>query len=127
MLFGLLAATSALAGCDGMGPQCTCSIAGALIPQPEVSSPVVGLSADPPCSALLEPAPDGGVQIFVGVTGEVLTSTGSCQIRETLADGTVLTAELMFERIPATGCCRSPTRNVGPAPVLTSQGSDGGG
>ncbi len=126
LLLGLTVAPLAWAGCQGAGQQCSCPVAGALIPQPEVSSPVVGLSADPPCSAVLEPAADGGVQILVVVTGNVITATGSCQIRETLADGTVLTTALSFERVPSTDCCPNPTRNIGPTPALTRPGVDGG-
>ncbi len=126
LLLGLTAAPLASGGCLGAGAQCSCPVAGALIPQPKVSSPVVGLVADPPCSVVFEPDGDGGVQVLVVVTGTVLSSTGSCQIRETLADGTVLTAALSFERGPATDCCPSPTRNVGPAPAFTAPGLDGG-
>ena len=125
VLFGVVAA-SALAGCQGTGPACSCSIAAALVPPPPVSSPVVGLDADPPCSAVLEPGADGGVDILILVTGTVITSTGSCQARETLADGTVLTAEMSFERVTPTDCCQTPTRNVGPVPVFTPQGGDAG-
>jgi hypothetical protein len=119
LLVGFGAAASVLIGCLGAGTQCSCATAGALIPQPPVTSQVVSLIATPPCSVVPEPGPDGGVYILVVVTGTVITSTGSCQIRETLADGTVLTAELSFERTTPTDCCASPTRNVGPDPVFT--------
>jgi hypothetical protein len=68
-------------------------------------------------------AADGGVDVHVAVIEAITADTGSCQVHETLADGTVLIAVFEFAR-NGSGCCASGTHAVAPAPMFT-QGNDG--
>ena len=93
----------------------------ALVAQPTLSSPVVSVRADAPCVASL--VADGGVDVEVTVIENINTATGSCQVHETLADGTVLIAVFEFAR-NGSGCCADSTHAVAPAPMFT-QGNEG--
>ena len=111
-----------LSGCGEQMTVCSCSTAEARVAQPALSSPVVSVGADAPCVASVVTA-DGGVDVEVSVVENITTATGSCQVHETLADGTVLIAVFEFAR-NGTGCCADSTHAVAPAPMFT-QGNDG--
>ena len=109
----------ALTGCEGAGAGCSCATAGSIVAQPALRSAIKGAAADPPCTAIVQPGADGGVNVFVDVVQTISTPTGSCAIREVLADGTVLTAEFSFAANGGSGCCSGATKPTGPAPAFT--------
>ena len=91
-------------------------LAGAPIDQSYLTSPIVTLTADPPCAVTQAPA-DGGGEIFVGAPVSGTPTTGSCQIHARLADGSSLVA--VFSWAPAdSGCCRGSIGTVGPTPMF---------
>ena len=116
---GSLAAALLLVGCGGQQVLCSCLGAQALVAQPALSSPVVSVGADAPCTASLVSS-DGGLDVYV-YSGAAM---GSCQVHETLADGTVLVAVFSFASGGGTGCCGDGPHAVAPAPMFT-QGNDG--
>ncbi len=91
---GSLVVALAVSGCGGQGAECSCSTAEAKVEQPALSSPVASVNADGPCMASTQTGADGGVDVHVEVIENITTDTGSCQVHETLADGTVLVAVL---------------------------------
>ena len=120
MGIGSFAVALALSACDG-GQQalCDCADARAQVAQPALSSPVVSVDADAPCVASLVSS-DGGLDVYV----DTQAATGSCQVHETLADGTVLVAVFSFASGGGTGCCADAPHAVAPFPMFT-QGNDG--
>jgi hypothetical protein len=120
----VVVAAVTLTGCEGAGTGCSCATAGALVAQPTLGSAIVGAAAAPPCTAIIQASADGGVNVFVEVAQTIGTPTGSCAIREVLADGTVLTAEFSFVANGGSGCCSGATKASGPAPAFTR--ADGG-
>ncbi len=96
----------------------SCGEAGAIVDRSALTAPIVSVSADSPCTvneALLE---DGGGdgEVSVDVTG---TSSGSCEVHATLADGSTWVAVLSWAFGSNGPCCPSVTYNVGPAPMFT--------
>lgn len=115
----VVASALALAGCEGAGAGCSCATAGALVAQPALTSAIMGAAADPPCTAIVQPSGDGGVDVFVEVAQTISAPTGTCAIREVLEDGTVLTAQFSFVANGGSGCCSGATKATGPAPAFT--------
>jgi hypothetical protein len=115
---GSLVVALAVSGCGGQGAECSCSTAEAKVEQPALSSPVASVNADGPCMASTQAGADGGVDVHVEVIENITTDTGSCQVHEMLADGTVLVAVFEFAR-NGSGCCASSTHAVAPAPMFT--------
>jgi hypothetical protein len=101
-----------------------CAAAGGSIDQSSLTSPIVTLTADPPCSITQAPA-DGGGEIFVSVHDSDPPTSGSCQIHTTLADGSTWVAILSWAPNGGSGCCAHSTHAVGPAPMFT-RGNAGG-
>jgi hypothetical protein len=110
----LVLAAGSLTGCTH--EYCDCSQAGAYIVQMP-PSPISSLTADAPCLVSQFPV-DGGVNIVIGVSAGAPGDSGSCDVHETLADGTILVATLAWTRVRS-GCCAGGTENVGPDPVFT--------
>lgn len=112
-------------GCGDSPAVCegACIIAGATIDQTTLPSPIVSLTADPGCTVTHEPI-DGGTEVVVGLDQNTAGLSGSCQIHETLADGSTWVAVLSWDPVGGTGCCANSTHNVGPAPTFT-RGNDG--
>lgn len=103
-------------GCKGNSCAGT-GTAGAFIDQSSLTSPIVTVTADAPCSVTQVPA-DGGGEIFVDVHQSGPLTSGSCQIHATLADGSTWVA--MFSWTPVNSvCCGSSIGGVGPAPMFT--------
>jgi hypothetical protein len=99
------------------------NFAGAAINQSSLTSPIVTLTADTPCSVTGAPA-DGGGEIFVSAQASGPLTSGSCQIHATLADGSTWVAA--FSWAPSnSGCCRGSIGSVGPAPMFI-RANDGG-
>jgi hypothetical protein len=115
-----VAAAVASAGCGGATAVCNgaCITAGAVIDQTTLTSSIVSLTADPPCTVSELPL-DGGTEVVIGVNQGPAGSAGSCQITETLADGSTWVATLSWEPVGGSGCCATATHDVGPAPTFT--------
>ena len=107
-------------GCGGKTMICegACITAGAVIDQTTPASAIVSLTADAPCTVAVVPI-DGGTEVIIGVSAGTLGAPGSCQIHQTLADGTIWVAVLSWEPYGGTGCCSIAIHDVGPAPTFT--------
>jgi hypothetical protein len=117
-----LAMTVGMTACGGKQPQVcnvACVASGATVGQPALSSPVASVSADAPCAVSMTPA-DGGVAVFVQVNQG--GAAGTCQVRETLTDGSELAATYTFAPAGGSGCCSGTTVAVGAPPTFTRSG-----
>jgi hypothetical protein len=119
-----VAVTVAGAACGATVCTGDCAAAGGIVDQSSLTSPIVTLAADPPCSITQAPA-DGSGEIFVGVRDSDPPTAGSCQIHATLADGSTWVAILSWAPNGGSGCCANSTHAVGPAPMFT-RGNAGG-
>jgi len=121
VVFGAMAGMLSV-GCGGSTMICegACISAGAVIDQTPLASAIVSLNADAPCTVTEVPI-DGGTEVVIGVNAGTLGSSGSCQIHETLADGTIWVAVLSWAPYGGTGCCSISTHTVGPAPTFTRE------
>jgi hypothetical protein len=126
-VLALLGGSAVILAGDCGGTQAVCNGAciqpGAVIDQTTLASPIVTLTADAPCSVSQLPI-DGGTEVVVAVSQGPAAAAGSCQIHETLADGSSWVAVLAWEPVGGSGCCATATHDVGPAPMFTR--SDGG-
>jgi hypothetical protein len=109
-MLAALAMSSMVAGCVDANPPCavrSCPAitkTAAFVPT-GLPSPLVDVTGDSNCLAQLTGADDAGADPAVFVQVLILTPGQStvCQLRGTLADGTVVAATLTF--LPQQGCC----------------------
>jgi hypothetical protein len=95
----LVATDVGVVGCGSCSGACATAYGNA--DQTGLTAPVVKVVANPPCTATVTPV-DGGVHIHVTVDGKPTVS--SCQIFESLADDTELSAKFSYT-ISSDMCC----------------------
>ena len=74
------------------------------------ASAIVSLTADPPCQAYQAPFSNG---VDISIAADERIGAGTCDLHETLADGTMMVATLQWKR--NRGCCGGIV-STGPAP-----------
>jgi hypothetical protein len=97
----IVGATVAAAGCSCPG-SCT-SMGSDLYTPTDLPSPLIDVTADPPCAAQLLPRDGGSAQVMV--TTESAVQGATCVLHGHLADGRVAAATITWQQAEGDICC----------------------